>query len=152
MTAAMQIVPFSDACAKLLTAQYDMPPLQAAWARLVFAALFLLPALPRTKFAAAGRLLRPYFLRGACWAGATAFFFAALKENPLPSALALLFVAPLFVAVAAPLLLGESFSARRIAASAAVFAAFCWCCVRRAGSFRRLCCGRWRRGFATADI
>lgn len=124
MTLAMQIVPFSDAFAKLLTAEYGTPLLQTAWARIVFAALFLLPAgmsaFPRA-FSAGRRLWKPYFLRGACWAGATVFFFAALKDNPLPSALALLFVAPLFVAACAPMLLGESFSLRGLAASGAGF-------------------------------
>lgn len=124
MTLAMQIVPFSDACAKLLTAQHGASPMQAAWARIVFAALFLLPAGAATltnRTLTAWKTAKPFWIRGACWASSTVFFFTALRDNPLPSALALLFVAPLFVAICAPMLLKEPFSPHRIAASLAGF-------------------------------
>ena len=124
MMLAMQIVPFSDAAAKMLSAEYGMSPLQAAWLRIACSALFLLPmgmsALPKA-LSAGKHLIKPYCMRGACWAGATAFFFISLRENPLPSALSLLVIAPLFVAATAPVFLGEKFSARGAAASGAGF-------------------------------
>lgn len=124
MVLAMQIVPFTDAAAKVLVAEHGFAPLQAAWARCLLGALFLLPAgmpaLPGN-VRALHQALKPHWLRGACWAGATLFFFSAIEKNSMPGALALVFVAPLFVAAAAPLLLGESFSWRRLAATAAGF-------------------------------
>ena len=126
MTLAMQIVPFSDAAAKILTAQHGLGTLQTAWGRIAFSALFLLPlggaALRLGKgWGGVWRAAKPHWLRGACWVGATVAFFVAIKDNPLPSALALLFVAPLFITATAPLLLGESFSALRLAAVATGF-------------------------------
>ena len=123
MTLAMQIVPFSDAAAKILGGEHGYPPSQIAWWRVAFSALFLLPfgmrALPSFQNGAAmWRATLPHWPRGACWAGATWFFFAAIQHNPLPSSLALLFVAPLFVAVCAPLFLPEKFSRRSVAAAA----------------------------------
>lgn len=40
---------------------------------------------------------------------ATLFFFAAIKSNPIPNALTLLFISPLVVAMLSPALLGERF-------------------------------------------
>ena len=40
---------------------------------------------------------------------ATLFFFTAIKTNPIPNALTLLFVSPLIVAMLAPFFLGERF-------------------------------------------
>ena len=118
MTLAMQIVPFSDAFAKLLTGEYGYSPVQTAWARIIFAALFLLPAGASALRPASPRALlqkiKPHLPRGACWAGATLFFFTALKDNSLAAALSLLFIAPLFVAAIAPFALGEPFSRRRL--------------------------------------
>jgi drug/metabolite transporter (DMT)-like permease len=126
MTLAMQIVPITDAIAKLLTANSGLGVAQVAWARLAVGTLFLLPlgasSLPlRSGKRAVWHALRPHWLRGTCWAGASLFFFAAIKDNPLPNALALIFIAPLFVTITAPLLLGEAFSFRCVAASAVGF-------------------------------
>ncbi len=127
MTVAMQIVPFSDGLAKILTGEHGLSPSQTAWGRIFFAALFLAPvARVHTRFRRGGksflRLMRPYWLRGACWAGATLCFFAALKSNPLPQALSLLFVSPLFVAIAAPFFLREKFLVSRLGLLLAGFA------------------------------
>lgn len=134
MTLAMQVVPMTDAIAKYLTAQLEAPVLQVAWARSAFQALWILPLAFFSARAAGGALFGgrrskaslPAFgghvLRGALWAGATVCFFAAIKDNPLPNALAVLFVAPLVVAATAPVLLGESFNAARALAVAVGFA------------------------------
>ena len=118
MALAMQIVPFSDAAAKILTGAHGYSPAQTAWARIVFAAVFLAPAAaalrPFGPPRAFWRILKPHLPRGACWAGATVFFFTALKNNSLAASLSLLFVAPLFVYAAAPFALGERFMVRRL--------------------------------------
>ncbi|MBE8158199.1 MAG: DMT family transporter [Betaproteobacteria bacterium] len=125
MVLAMQIVPFSDAAAKILAGEYGYSPAQTAWARIVFAALFLAPAGAAALRPAAPRIfwqkIKPHLPRGALWAGASMFFFAALKNNPLTASLSLLFVAPLFVAAVAPFALGEPFSRRRLLPLAAGF-------------------------------
>jgi drug/metabolite transporter (DMT)-like permease len=43
----------------------------------------------------------------------TVSFFYAIKDNPIPTALTLLFVSPLIVAIVAPIWLGESFDTPR---------------------------------------
>lgn len=137
MFLAMQIVPITDAIAKILTADYGFSPGQTAWARIMISAIFLLPFgyarlkigrdLPPSKLPLLRgigcffAILRPHWWRGLFWVGATFFYFAAIRDNPLPNALALLFIAPLFVAAAAPLLLGERFSLSRLVAVIAAF-------------------------------
>jgi len=49
------------------------------------------------------------FLRGLMLTMATLFFFAAIKSNPIPNALTLLFISPLVVAILSPFILGERF-------------------------------------------
>ena len=119
MTIAMQIVPFSDAIAKILTGQHGFAPSQTAWVRIFFATVFLIPAMGvfapfRHGEKVFWRLMRPYWLRGAFWAGTTLCFFAALKTNPLPQTLSLAFVSPFVVAIAAPLFLHERFLIARL--------------------------------------
>ena len=49
------------------------------------------------------------FLRGVMLTMATLFFFAAIKDNPIPNALTLLFISPFVVAILSPFILGERF-------------------------------------------
>ena len=112
MLAAMQVAPFTDAIAKMLVVHWGHSAMQVAWARslvqslaLAPLALWLIPPPRLTKpRPPPARRLVSHALRGLCWALATLFFFMSLKYNPLPSALALAFVAPLVVAALAPLL------------------------------------------------
>jgi drug/metabolite transporter (DMT)-like permease len=144
MTLAMQIVPITDAIAKYLASEMSAPVFQVAWARSAFQVVWILPlayfsaraagdalfSFPSSRrlgdaaFLSSKKTLRAlggHFGRGALWAGATMFFFAALSENPMPNALAVLFVAPLVVAAGAPLLIGESFDPKRALGVAAGF-------------------------------
>lgn len=125
MALAMQIVPVSDALAKFISGTHGYAAAQTAWARCAFGALFLALFVARGSGVPGPRrwwsALRPHWLRGACWAGATMFYFIAISQNPLPSSLALLFVAPLFVACSAPFFLGERFSPRLLAAACVGF-------------------------------
>jgi len=50
-----------------------------------------------------------HLLRSLMLTLATLFFFTAIKTNPIPNALTLLFVSPLIVAMLAPFVLGERF-------------------------------------------
>ena len=121
MVGAMLIVPLLDGCAKLLSQDY--PVLQVSWGRFAFHFLWLLPLvvvrgyawwrpppLPWTQFA------RSLFLLMA-----TVSFFFSIKTNPIPNALALLFVSPLLVTLLSPLLLGERFAPGRVLAAAVGF-------------------------------
>lgn len=118
MVVGMLIVPLLDACAKILSADY--PVVQVSWARFAFHFLWLLPivtwrghrwwSIPPLPWVHASRSL---FLLLA-----TVLFFLAISVVPIPNALALLFISPLVVALAAPLALGEQFSPARIAAAA----------------------------------
>jgi drug/metabolite transporter (DMT)-like permease len=48
---------------------------------------------------------------------ATLFFFLCIQTNPIPNALALLFISPLVVTLLSPLVLGEAFGIRRLLAT-----------------------------------
>jgi drug/metabolite transporter (DMT)-like permease len=85
------------------------------WARFVFHGLWLLPLLAwkgvvwwRMPNQPAYQMLRSLMLTIT-----TVAFFYAIKDNPIPTALTLLFVSPLIVAIVAPVLLGESFDTAR---------------------------------------
>lgn len=131
MFAAMQIAPVTDAIAKLLVVQWGHSAFQVAWARSLLQAAALAPlalAFPvparvrvRINASAVRSGAAKHVPRGVCWAGATLFFFLSLEKNPLPSALALLFVAPVAVTVFAPVFLGEKVRASEIVATLAGF-------------------------------
>ena len=145
MFAAMQVAPVTDALAKLLVVHWGHSPFQVAWARSLLQAAALAPlafafpkigknsAAPSTPPPPASRISHGVFAdgiggikkhapRGICWAGATLLFFLSLEKNPLPSALALLFVAPVAVTVFAPAFLGEKVPPSNIVATLAGFA------------------------------
>ena len=109
MLVAMLLVPVLDLFAKILTADY--PVIQITWSRFVFHGLWLMPILMwkgciwwRLPAQPGYQLLRSLMLTGT-----TVAFFLAIRDNPIPTSLTLLFVSPLIVAVVAPFWLGESF-------------------------------------------
>ncbi len=109
MLTAMLMVPVLDLFAKLLSTDY--PVLQVTWARFVFHGLWLLPIL-MWKGTVWWRLPQQpgyQFLRSLMLTVTTLAFFLAIRDNPIPTSLTLLFVSPLIVAVIAPFWLGESF-------------------------------------------
>lgn len=122
MSIGMLLVPLLDACAKLLTRDY--PVLQVSWARFAFHFVWLLPLvswqglrwwrMPPLPWMQAWRSLALLL--------ATVCFFGAIRSNPIPICLALLFVSPLFVSLLAPVLLGESFAPKRLVAALVGFA------------------------------
>ncbi len=109
MLGAMSVVPMLDVIAKILSESY--PVMQIAWARFAFHTLWLLPLLYWKKLRWWQMPKQPGFhlLRSLMLALATLFFFTAIKTNPIPNALTLLFVSPLIVAMLAPFVLGERF-------------------------------------------
>tara|TARA_R110001583_G_C5607019_1_gene404987 strand:- start:429 stop:1280 length:852 start_codon:yes stop_codon:yes gene_type:complete len=116
MVLGMLLVPLMDACAKVLSRDY--PVLEITWARFMFHFLWLLPVvhwqrLPWWKMPPAPgiQMVRSLFLTLA-----TLSFFLAIKENPIPNALALLFISPLVVTLVAPFVLNECFDRKRAGA------------------------------------
>ena len=109
MIAAMTVVPMLDVIAKILSESY--PVMQISWARFAFHTLWLLPLLYWKKLRWWRMPKQPSFhlLRSLMLTLATLFFFTAIKTNPIPNALTLLFVSPLIVAMLAPFVLGERF-------------------------------------------
>jgi len=121
MVSGMMLVPILDACAKVLSQEY--PVLEITWARFLFHFLWLLPLLYWRRLslwkippAPVTQIVRSLFL-----ALSTLLFFFAIKDNPIPNALALLFISPLVVTIAAPFVLGESFDIKRAVAAAVGF-------------------------------
>jgi len=109
MLGAMSVVPMLDVIAKILSESY--PVIQVSWARFAFHTLWLLPLLYWKKLCWSRMPTQPGFhlLRSLMLTLATLFFFTAIKTNPIPNALTLLFVSPLVVAMLAPFVLGERF-------------------------------------------
>jgi drug/metabolite transporter (DMT)-like permease len=112
---AFTILPVLDGIAKLMGERFH--PLQITWGRYAFNMLVLVPlVLPRFGL----RVLTPprlglQVLRGLCLLMATVLFFTALMYLSMAETLALAFVYPLIVTLAAPAVLGERLGAARIA-------------------------------------
>ena len=109
MLGAMSVVPMLDVIAKILSESY--PVMQISWARFAFHTLWLLPLLfwQRLRWWRMPKQPSFHLLRSLMLTLATLFFFTAIKTNPIPNALTLLFVSPLIVAMLAPFVLGERF-------------------------------------------
>ena len=109
MLLGMSTVPFLDIFAKLLSEDYSV--IQVTWTRFFFHAFWLLPIIfwQKVKFKRMPQNPGLQFLRGVMLTMATLFFFAAIKDNPIPNALTLLFISPFVVAILSPFILGERF-------------------------------------------
>ena len=101
MTLAMVLVPILDLFAKLLTLDYAV--LEITWARFVFHGLWLLPLLAWKGIVWWRMPPQPWLQisRSLILTVTTVAFFFAIKDNPIPTALTLLFISPLVVAVVA---------------------------------------------------
>lgn len=128
MAAAILLISAMDAAAKILTETLPVP--MVVWARFVFHTLWLLPAIlvlaAKRRRDGAENLFRRqdlpgHFFRGACIAGATVCYFTAIRDNPIPDAIAVFFVEPIFVMLLAAVFLGEKLRPRRIVAAAVSF-------------------------------
>lgn len=115
-----------DVCGKLLSQQ--MAVAQVSWARFFFHFILLSPlALAAfwrggaAGYVVAARAWRWNLLRGALIAASSMAFFGAIQHNPVPDALAVFFIEPLFVAILARWLLGEKSGGRIVAACAVGF-------------------------------
>ena len=104
---AMLVVPFMDAIAKLLSAQY--PVLQLVWARFFFQFLVVTP-LALWRHSPIGFVTKQPFLqvgRGLFLLAATVCFWAAIKYIPLADAIALLFFDAVIIVSLSALVLRE---------------------------------------------
>jgi drug/metabolite transporter (DMT)-like permease len=114
---AFTILPVLDGIAKLMGERFH--PMHITWGRYAFNMLVLLPIVaPRFGW----RLLTPprlglQVIRGLCLLAATMLFFTALMYLTMAETLALAFVYPLIVTVAAPFVLGERLSAAKLVAA-----------------------------------
>ncbi len=117
MVLAMIIIPVLDICAKILNESY--PVWQVVWSRFAFHLLWLMPIVIITGQKWWRLPAHPVyqFMRGFFLLMATVCFFISIKTNPIPVALALLFVSPLVVTLLSPFLLGETFGLRRLIAT-----------------------------------
>lgn len=122
MLAALLCFALLDATSKHLTQSFSVPLL--VWARYTFHFLvmvvFLAPSRRRRLFATRRPVLQ--VVRALLLVCVTGFAMAAFRIMPLAEATALLFVAPLFVALLAGPMLGEKVGPLRWAAVAAGFA------------------------------
>jgi drug/metabolite transporter (DMT)-like permease len=117
MVLAMMVIPLLDIFAKILADDY--PVLQITWGRFIFNVIWLIPLLLLRREQYWRLPLHPWIqiLRGLCLLSSTFFFFLCIKTNPIPNALALLFVSPLIVTLLSPIVLGEKFGLKRLLAT-----------------------------------
>lgn len=117
MVLAMLIIPGLDICAKYLSDNYHV--LQVTWSRFAFNILWLIPFLlwGRERWWRLPKHPWIHITRGICLLLATLFFFLCIQTNPIPNALALLFISPLVVTLLSPIILGEPFGIRRLVAT-----------------------------------
>lgn len=117
MILGMMVIPLLDIFAKMLAAHY--PVLQITWGRFIFNVIWLIPFLlwRKEKWWVLPRHPWIQIFRGLCLLASTFFFFLSIKTNPIPNALALLFVSPLVVTLLSPIVLGEKFGLRRLLAT-----------------------------------
>ena len=116
MALAMTVLPVMDVLAKLLS--QAMPVLQVALAR--FAVQAVLAAIAALAIGKPATLLPPrldlHLVRGLFLAGATLFYFTALRVMPIPDTLGIFFTEPLILTVLSRVVLGERVDWRRWAA------------------------------------
>ncbi|MEC9328406.1 MAG: DMT family transporter [Pseudomonadota bacterium] len=123
MMAAMLVVPFMDAAAKLLSSRY--PVLQLIWARFFFHFLLVLPVVLYRHGTSVLSVPRPVLQlgRGFSLMLATGCFFAAIVYIPLADAIAIIFFDAVIVVALAPWVLREEVPPNRWAAAAIGFVA-----------------------------
>ena len=119
MVAAMLFIPGMDAIAKYLSAW--IPPAQIAWSRFFFQSIFLIPIVLYIGSWRGPRRIGLQAARGILIALATFMFFTSLRVLRLPDAIAIFFVAPLFLTLWASIFLKEPIGWRRIASVIAGF-------------------------------
>lgn len=101
----------------------DLPSLEVAFFRILFAAFLMAPHMVRNRTGFFPRHHRGlYLVRAALHASAMLFWYFALTMMPLAPATALYFTAPFFATILAVLFLGEVVHMRRWLAVAAGFA------------------------------
>ena len=122
MLAAMVFIPVLDICAKYLSQDYGV--LQITWSRFAFNVLWLIPLLIWLRERWWRLPERPWvqLIRGLSLVSTTMLFFLSIRDNPIPIALAILFISPLVVSLLSPLVLGEPFGLKRFIATLAGFA------------------------------
>lgn len=121
----MLVSSLSFICMHALVARVsqDLPSFEVAFFRNLFGLLWLMPALVRSRFAPLKTTkLHLHALRGITNSASMLMFFSALAFTPLAQATALAYTSPLFVTMAAALVLGETLRIRRITALAFGFA------------------------------
>lgn len=123
MIGAVFLVALMDIVAKLLSV--NLPLGQIVWGRFFFHTLLMMPlCLWKTKknTAVLTQNWKEHLLRGALILLSTIFYFAAIKENPIPDTIAMFFVEPIFVMFLAAFFLKEKLRIQRLLAA---FIAFC---------------------------
>ena len=117
MLLAMSIVPFIDLAAKLIG--HELHVMEATLGRYVFHFLWLLPIFLIMREPMIKPVHQPLgqVIRGACLVLTTIFFFMAIRDNNIPDALGLVFIAPLLATLLSPIFLGEKIGIFRVSAS-----------------------------------
>lgn len=127
MLAGVLAIAGMDVLAKMLAE--GVPLAQIVWARFAFSSLWMTPAVlwlaaaksAWTRAHFGRRALAGHGVRGLLIVSATAMYFTAIADNPIPDALAAFFLEPVFVMLLAAWLLGEQLRRRRLIAALSAF-------------------------------
>ena len=113
-----------DTVAKILSE--TVPVSQVVWARFIFHAMWMTPIIwqvlrrdPARHFNR--RAIGGHAIRGLLIVLSTAFYFTAIRDNPIPDAIVVFFIEPIFVMLLAAIFLGEKLLKRRLLAGFVAF-------------------------------
>ena len=123
MMLGVALVASMDTIAKILTE--TVPLTQVVWGRFFFHAVFLAPAAywlaRRTPLSLTRKSFLGHGARGVLLLLSTVFYFAAIRDNPIPDAIAVFFIEPILVMFMAAIFLGEPLRRRRLLAGLVAF-------------------------------
>ena len=114
-----------DTSAKVLSESSGLG--QVTWSRFVFHTMWLTPFViywtrkRGERLFSSRRDILGHLIRGILIALSTAFYFAAIRENPIPDTVAVFFISPMFAMILAAIFLGEKLRGRRILAAVVAF-------------------------------
>ena len=123
MMAGVVLMAGMDTVAKILTV--TLPLSQVVWGRFFFHTMLMTPLalhlLRRRSSPSPGSEIAGHVARGILIVLSTVFYFAAIRDNPIPDAIAVFFIEPIFVMFLAAAFLGEKLRRRRLLAGLLAF-------------------------------
>ena len=113
LAVGMAFIPLNDAFIKLMSGHLSLAQISVIRGSMSLAILAFVSTGFRSMFALSGAEFVQFFARGMCLVVAMVLFFAALGSLPLPTCVAIFFVAPLLITLFSVPFLGERIGIHR---------------------------------------